>query len=71
MLKSYLSEGTQCLYINGIYLSDLPINIGVPQGSIRGPLLFILYVNDCPSNCSEPAATLTYADDTAIKKKTM
>ena len=66
MLKSYLSERTQCVQINDIYSSDLPINIGVPQGSILGPLLFILYVNDFPLICGEHATTLMYADDTAI-----
>jgi Reverse transcriptase (RNA-dependent DNA polymerase) len=62
--KSYLSERFQFVLVNGYNSDLLEILIGVPQGSILGPLLFLLYVNDLP-NCSELLSKL-FADDTAL-----
>ena len=65
MLKSYLTDRTQCVEINRMRSGFLHIEMGVPQGSILGPLLFILYINDFPHICDN-MTTYLYADDTAI-----
>ena len=47
--KDYLHDRTQVLDFQGVSSDPEPISIGVPQGSILGPLLFILHVNDLPN----------------------
>lgn len=60
-LKSYLSDRKQVVVINNTISSELPVTSGVPQGSILGPLLFLLFVNDLPNNMDNNF--IMYADD--------
>ena len=47
-VKSYLSDRTQCVSIDGRFSKLLPVRHGVPQGSILGPLLYTLFTNELP-----------------------
>ena len=65
LFKSYLTNRKQLVEIDKIRSSCLPINCGVPQGSVLGPLLFLIYVNDMANNCPLGNIRL-FADDTNI-----
>ena len=61
----YLRNRTQVVEFHGVNSNPEGVSIGVPQGSILGPLLFILHVNDLPEVVSE-CSILMYADDTVL-----
>ena len=63
--KSYLSNRQQFVTINTYESTPKSMTYGVPQGSILGPLLFIIYINDLPQIC-ELAKFIMYADDANI-----
>ena len=63
--RSYLSGRRQFVTYNGVSSSTKPITCGVPQGSILGSLLFLLYINGLYNVCST-SVPLLYADDTNL-----
>ena len=66
-IKSYLSNRTFRVNVNGSYSEEAELLIGVPQGSILGPLLFILYTKGLQSLASKYNFSIhLYADDTQI-----
>ena len=65
LIKDYLTRRTQCVRIDEAVSSALPITIGLPQGSILGPLLFLYFINDLP-NISNIFNAILFADDTTL-----
>ncbi len=65
MPQSHCAESTNLLEIDGSNSDMLSLTTGVPQGSIIGPLLFIIYINDI-AQTSKLFDFIRYADDTTL-----
>ena len=63
--RSYLTDGSQFTEFNGVKSAVTKLTTGVPQGSILGPLLFIIYMNDIHVATNNFKA-IRYADDTNL-----
>ena len=63
-IKAFLTDREQVVCVNGEKSKSAPVLSGVPQGSVLGPLLFVLYINDMPEHVK--SRVYLFADDTKI-----
>ena len=63
--ESYLADRQQYVCYKGIKSETCSVQYGVPQGSVLGPILFILYTNDIPYSITH-GQTVLFADDTTV-----
>ena len=63
-IESFLVGRTQCVVLDGEASSELSVSSGLPQWSVLGPILFLLYINDLPDNIHSQVRL--FADDTAV-----
>ena len=67
LISSFLSNGRLRVVLDGKFSQECPVNTGVPQGSILGPTLFVLYINDLPDDVICDIAI--YGDGTTLYSK--
>ena len=66
-IKNYLANRTQTVVVNGKNSDKAPLMSGVPQGTVLGPLLFFVYINDLPLSVNSQIRL--FADDALIYSK--
>ena len=65
-IRGFLNDRKQAVMVEGATSGFVPVESGVPQGSVLGPCLFLLYINDLPENLT--STTRLFADDTACHR---
>lgn len=66
LFRSYLTDRKQAVNIDGLYSEFIDINYGIPQGSVLGPTLFLVYLNDLTEIKLQNGKLLSFADDTVL-----
>ena len=69
LLENYLQNREQNVFLNGQTSEWIKINSGVPQGSVLGPLLFLIHINDLPDGLT--SICKIFADDTSLFSKVL
>ena len=65
-IKNFLADRTQCVVINNMTSKLGNVTSGIPQGSVLGPLLFVIYINDLPEVVDKLTLVFLFADDTKL-----
>ena len=68
-IKDFLSNRTQCVIINNVSSKEGKVTSGIPQGSVLGPLLFVIYINDLPDVVDKLTFVFLFADDTKLFRR--
>ena len=68
-IRAFLNERTQQVVADGCKLDNAAVMSGVPQGTVMGPLLFLLYINDLPSVVGPGTTVRLFADDCLIYRQ--
>ena len=68
-IRSFLKNRKQKVSVNGESSDWKAVTSGISQGSVLGPILFVLYINDLPESMQHNSDSYLYADDTKIFKE--
>ena len=67
-VEDFLCHRTQRVKINGSVSESRPVLSGIPQGSVLGPVLFVIFINDLPDTCGRLCESYLFTDDAKLYK---
>ena len=68
-IKDFLKNRKQRVVVDGKHSSFIKVESGVPQGTVLGPLLFLVYINDLPNNITQGSTVRLFADDCILYRE--